>query len=210
MIDHMNSEASRYQSARNVTLLGAVVNTLLGIIKVVFGILGHSQALFADGIHSFSDLITDAMVIFASRYGSRAADPEHPYGHGRIETAVTVALSQLLIIVGLGIMLDAGFRLWQNNGFERPSQYVIWVALISILANEGLFHITRRVAKKIHSQLFASQCLASSQRCVFILSGIDWCDRNIFWFSLFGCRCRIHRRYFDCQNGRPNGLDQYS
>ena len=79
----------RYETARHVTLVGALVNAFLGSIKMLGGIFFHSHALFADGLHSFSDLITDGMVVFASKYGSQHADDSHPYGHQRIETAAT-------------------------------------------------------------------------------------------------------------------------
>jgi len=93
-------EQTRYLEARRVTVIGVIVNSFLAVIKVVFGAIGNSHALVADGLHSLSDLLTDFLVIFASKYGSRAADHDHPYGHGRIETAATVALSVFLIIIG--------------------------------------------------------------------------------------------------------------
>ncbi|MDI1352752.1 MAG: cation diffusion facilitator family transporter, partial [bacterium] len=93
----------RYWQAKKVTLLGALVNALLGVIKLIGGIIYHSHALVADGVHSFSDLITDVMVLFASKFGSLDADDSHPYGHQRIETAATLFLSLLLILAGVGI-----------------------------------------------------------------------------------------------------------
>ena len=50
---------ARYQDARRVTLVGAVVNIVLSIIKILAGLLGSSHALIADGIHSLSDLATE-------------------------------------------------------------------------------------------------------------------------------------------------------
>src|SRR5687768_12362629 len=97
------SQNERYWQAKKVTLIGALVNALLGIIKLIGGILYHSHALIADGVHSFSDLFTDVMVLFASKYGSLDADDTHPYGHQRIETAATLLLAMLLILAGFGI-----------------------------------------------------------------------------------------------------------
>ena len=51
-----NSE--RYFQAKKITLIGAIINFLLGIIKLIGGYFFHSHALVADGFHSFSDLIT--------------------------------------------------------------------------------------------------------------------------------------------------------
>ena len=76
----------RHRVTRRVTLVGAAVNAGLACLQIVFGVLGNSQALLADGIHTLSDLATDVIVLFASGHAARDADEDHPYGHGRIET----------------------------------------------------------------------------------------------------------------------------
>lgn len=142
----------RYSVAKRVTLIGALINTLLGFFKVIIGLSGHSQALVADGLHSFSDLITDAFVLIASRYGSQEADESHPYGHQRIETAATLIISLLLVLVGAGIILDAIMAV-QKAHSTIPTLSVIWMAVFSIMANEGLYHYTKFNGKKINSEL---------------------------------------------------------
>ena len=69
---------ARYRDARKVTVVGAVVNIVLSVIKILAGWLGSSHALIADGIHSLSDLATDAVVLLAAKHGARDADEEHP------------------------------------------------------------------------------------------------------------------------------------
>ncbi|MCK5479970.1 MAG: cation diffusion facilitator family transporter, partial [Gammaproteobacteria bacterium] len=98
---------ARYQEVRKVTLVGALVDLLLGVVKIVIGVSAGSQALVADGVHSLSDLATDFLVLFAAKHSHRVADAEHPYGHGRIETVATVALGAALIVVAIGISYDA-------------------------------------------------------------------------------------------------------
>ncbi len=146
------SHRDRYWQAKKVTLIGAVVNALLGVIKLIGGFLFHSHALVADGVHSFSDLITDVMVLFASKYGSLDADDAHPYGHQRIETAATLFLSLLLILAGSGIAWDSLDEL-MNGTHTIPNWLSLPIICISIVANESLFHYTRHVGKKIQSQL---------------------------------------------------------
>ncbi len=147
----MKSE-DRYRQAKKTTLISAVVNFFLGLSKLIGGFLFHSHALIADGIHSFSDLLTDAMVLFASKYGSLDADKNHPYGHQRIETAATLFLSMLLIIAGAGISWDAVDALIHSD-HTRPGWMSLPVILVSILANEALFHYTRYIGQRIQSDL---------------------------------------------------------
>lgn len=146
-------KAARYKKVKKVTLVGAAMNTLLGFIKIIFGWLGHSHALVADGVHSFSDLLTDFLVLIASRYGSQAADENHPYGHQRIETAATLFLSIFLIFVGLAIAFDAISHWVQEHIWLKPSLSVLWVAVISIIINEALYHYTKIQGKACQSEL---------------------------------------------------------
>ncbi|KTD82632.1 cation diffusion facilitator family transporter [Legionella waltersii] len=149
------NQQNRYWQAKKITLIGALVNALLGLVKMIGGFFFHSHALFADGIHSISDLLTDMMVLFASKYGSIDADETHPYGHQRIETAATLFVSLLLILAGCGIAWDSIDELLK---FEHsfPSALAIPIICFSIIANEVLFHYTRHVGKQINSQLIAA------------------------------------------------------
>ncbi|MBA2656549.1 MAG: cation transporter [Tatlockia sp.] len=143
---------TRYLQAKKVTLIGAFINALLGGIKIFGGLFFHSHALIADGIHSFSDLITDVMVVFASKYGSQDADISHPYGHQRIETAATLLLALLLILAGTGIAWDSLDELF-NGQVAKPANLALIIALLSVVANEALFHYTFHIGQKIESTL---------------------------------------------------------
>lgn len=146
------NQTNRYWQAKKITLIGGLVNTLLGVGKIVGGILFHSHALVADGIHSFADLISDAMVLIASKYGSLEADDSHPYGHKRIETAATLFLSLLLIAAGIGIAWDAISELLRGE-HTKPMAIAVGIAFSSIIANELLFFATRKVGMQIQSDL---------------------------------------------------------
>ena len=113
----------RKQETNRITLWGVAVNLVLAIIKTLGGIFGQSQALLADGIHSLSDLASDAMVLIAAKHAGEDADEDHPYGHGRYETLATVALGVLLMGVAGGIAYDAILRL------EHPDEIAIPVPL---------------------------------------------------------------------------------
>lgn len=148
----------RKQETTRITLWGVFVNLFLAIIKIVGGIFGQSQALLADGIHSLSDLTSDAMVLIASKHAGEDADEDHPYGHARYETLATVALGLLLIGVAVGIAYDAiirleTLRLESAEEIIGPAMFTLIIAAISIISNEALYHATRAVADKIRSPL---------------------------------------------------------
>ena len=143
----------RTQKTRNITLWGVAVNLLLSVIKIIGGMLGHSQALLADGLHSLSDLASDGMVLLAAKHANEDADEDHPYGHARYETLATVALGFLLIAVAIGIGIDAINRLNQETPPLLPHLYTLIIAAISVLSKEILYHATRRVALLIRSPM---------------------------------------------------------
>ena len=136
-----------------VTYVGALVNVFLTIIKIGFGFFGQSAALIADGIHSLSDLVSDFFVIIAIKLGSREADHDHPYGHRRFETMATVLLGAGLVVIAGGIAWDAAERLLDPEKLLIPNKDTMGIAVVSILANEWLFHYTKRVGEETRSKL---------------------------------------------------------
>ncbi len=143
----------RKQETNRITLWGVAVNLVLAVLKIAGGIIGQSQALLADGIHSLSDLASDAMVLVAVKHAGEDADEDHPYGHARYETLATVALGIILIVVAVGIAYDAITRLQNPDEIAVPALFTLIIAAISILSNEALYHATHAVAQKIRSPL---------------------------------------------------------
>ncbi|MEE9342089.1 MAG: cation diffusion facilitator family transporter [Gammaproteobacteria bacterium] len=143
----------RYKSVRKVTLIGSVIDLVLGVAKVVIGWLANSQALIADGIHSFSDLLTDFLVLYAAKHSHKEADEDHPYGHGRIETLATVGLGVALIVIAIGIAYDSILRINDKGTVVSPGMLALVVAFISIVAKEGIYHYTVREARRLRSDL---------------------------------------------------------
>ena len=156
---HMNSTTQdvtnnpRYLEVRKVTLIGSLVDFLLGVAKILVGWLAHSQALIADGLHSLSDLATDFVVLYAAKHAHREADEDHPYGHGRIETLATVGLGITLIAVAFGIGYDATRRMNEPDLLLAPGMLALAVAFVSVIAKEIIYQYTRKAALKLRSNM---------------------------------------------------------
>ncbi len=123
------------------------------MVQLIGGIFTHSQALIADGMHTLSDLASDFVVLFASKLASKDADEDHPYGHERIETVATVVLGMALAGVAVGIALNALDRLIHFEKLLQPTSLAILLALVAIVAKEGLYQYTIHIANKIDSNL---------------------------------------------------------
>jgi cation diffusion facilitator family transporter len=130
-----------------VTWLGLIFNVLLALLKIIIGLLFNSQALFADGLHSISDIISDVAVLAGIRIAEKPADGNHPYGHLRISTLVAMFIGLLLLGASIWIVYSAIITLHDSNKQVQTS-LPFWVALASIPVKEFLFQITRIVGRK--------------------------------------------------------------
>lgn len=147
-------EVDNVRLIRRVTMVGFWINAVLVVLKLFFGYWGNSDALVADGYHSLSDFLTDFMVLFFVGIAYKKADKDHPYGHGKYETAASVMIAIVLLFVGLGIGYEGVVTIIDSfNGkvIPRPDVWTIVIALISILAKEYCYQFTLKAGKKINS-----------------------------------------------------------
>lgn len=135
---------------RFVTIIGAIVNILLSMVKLIIGVLAHSFALVADGIHSISDLFTDATILIGSKYWDAPADSCHPYGHGRIETLISLLIGLILALVGITIGWKALSTIGEPDNY-LPGWSALFVAFVSIVVKEILYRWSSKEGFKIHS-----------------------------------------------------------
>ena len=140
------------RSKRRAAWAGVWLNGPLAVAKIAGGVVAQSQALVADGVHSLSDLASDAAVLWALGHAHRPPDAEHPFGHGRFETLATLAVAAMLALAAAGILIDAGLRLLDPPEVP-PGMLALWVAAASIALKEGLYHYTRAVARRTGSAM---------------------------------------------------------
>jgi len=112
-----------------VLLRSFFTNIVLSFIKIIFGFLGNSGALIADGIHSLSDTMTDVFSMIGSRLSLKPADEKHPFGHGKIEYITCIFIGIVITIMGASIIYDAF-----TASVTIPTLYVAILCLIVILA----------------------------------------------------------------------------
>jgi cation diffusion facilitator family transporter len=143
----------RFAAAQKSTWVSICINLILTVLQMVGGFFAHSQALMADGLHSLSDLLSDILVLFANRHGNRHADANHPYGHARVETATTLILGVFLAALGIGLLVAAALRLQHPQALQTISPIGLAVAVIALLAKEGMFRYMLAVAKRVRSQM---------------------------------------------------------
>ena len=154
--DTQHSPAERAAAATRSTWVSVGVNVVLTIGQITAGILSKSQGLIADGIHSLSDLVADFVVLFASHHSKKDADVDHPYGHQRFETAASLVLGVILLVVGVGMLWSAIFKLQSPETVPQVHITALWVVAIALIAKELLFRYMLAVAKRVKSSMLVA------------------------------------------------------
>ncbi len=153
----VDPEAPRLAAISRVTIFGALVNVALTALKTGVGFVVGSSALVADGLHSLSDLATDAIVLVGARVWTRPADASHPNGHAKFESLATLLVALALVLVAVETLRSAVAKLGAAldgavEPLSRPGLVCALVAaLLSVVVKESLYRATLSVGRRTRS-----------------------------------------------------------
>lgn len=183
-----DSLAGEMRAASRVTIIGMILDAVLGVIKVIAGALFHSQALLVDGIHSFTDVASDLVVLGVMKISRQEPDEDHPYGHQRIETFGTLVLGSILIAVGAALAWENTLRLIEGNVDTVPGWPVLVAAALSVAGKEWIFRYTRHVGLKIRSDLIIANAWHSRTDAfssIVVLVSTAGAMLGMIWLDVF-------------------------
>jgi cation diffusion facilitator family transporter len=156
-IPSAETDAAYLAAISRVTIIGALINVALTALKTGVGVLGGSSALVADGLHSLSDLATDAIVLVGARFWTRPADESHPNGHAKIESLATLFVALALAFVSVELLRSSVAKIGATlDGHVEPIQRsalfcALGVAIFSIVAKEAIYRATLAVGRRTRS-----------------------------------------------------------
>ena len=136
------------------TFTGLVANLLLGSGKLAAGIYGHSDALIADAVESFADILGALIVWRGVTLAAKPADDEHPYGHGKAEPVAAAAIGILLLLAAVGIGFHSIREFLQPQ--RGPETFTLAVLLGVVLIKESLFRWVLKESSATDSKAVAS------------------------------------------------------
>lgn len=143
-------------------MTGTVMNAVLILLKFIAGIVGRSSAMLADAVHSFSDFITDIIVIIFVRIAGKPCDGGHAYGHGKYETLATLVIGLILMGAGVALMINGLEKVigcLNGHPLPAPAMTALIVAVVSIVSKEWLFRFTEKKGRKINSPAVIANAL---------------------------------------------------
>ncbi len=135
----------RLHRGLRATFIGMAANLALAGTKLAAGIFGHSHALVADAVESFSDIFSSLVVWRALVVAAEPADEDHPYGHGKAEPIASAIVSASLLVAAAWITLTAIQEIRQPHQAPAPFTLIVLVGVIAI--KECLFRFVLREGK---------------------------------------------------------------
>ncbi|MCX6295358.1 MAG: cation diffusion facilitator family transporter [Bacteroidetes bacterium] len=143
------TKSANEEIAIKATYFSIFGNTSLAIIKGLTGYFGHSYALIADATESTTDIFASLLVLFGLKYSNRAADKNHPYGHGRAEPLITFLVVGFLITSATIIAYESILNIGKPH--ELPESWILYVLGAIIIWKEISFRIVMQKSKETNS-----------------------------------------------------------
>lgn len=131
-------------------VVGILCNLVLFAAKLVAGILTGAISIIADAINNLSDMGSSVVSMLGFRMASKPADPDHPYGHGRIEYISAFIVAGLIIFMGFELLKASVEKMFSASALEFGTASII-ILIISIIIKLWMAFFNRKLGKKINS-----------------------------------------------------------
>ena len=173
--DNISDPKVRYAYGTVCGIYGIFLNFLLFIAKLVAGILSGSLAVTADAFNNLSDAGASAVTLAGFRLSGKKPDPDHPFGHGRIEYVSGLIVSFIIILMGFELAKMSVEKLIEPTAPEFSAITVI-ILVLSVAVKLYMSLYNRRYGKMIGStamQATATDSLSDTvSTLVVLISGL--------------------------------------
>lgn len=124
-------------------------NLIISVAKMVGGFVLDLGSLFADGLHTFSDFITDIICMIGSKISKHKPTKAHPFGFGRVEYLINLFIGVILFLLGLFIIIHG----ISKDEVVIPPISLIWLLIGAVVLKLIAIVVMHVVGEKIHSQV---------------------------------------------------------
>jgi cation diffusion facilitator family transporter len=147
---------AKYIKIRRVLVIILALNLLVSILKIVTGLTSNSNSIFSDGLHSLSDGFNNVVGIIALSYAYKPADTNHPYGHKKFETMMSLFISVILLILAYQLFMRSVTSFNQVNSNIHISNLNIGIMLVTTIINVFVSKYEIRAGKQLDSSFLVS------------------------------------------------------
>lgn len=147
---------AKYIKIRRVLVIILALNLLVSVLKIVTGLTSNSNSIFSDGLHSLSDGFNNVVGIIALSYAYKPADVNHPYGHKKFETMMSLFISVILLILAYQLFMRSVTSFNQVNSNIHISNLNIGIMLVTTIVNVFVSKYEIRAGKQLDSSFLVS------------------------------------------------------
>lgn len=146
-------------------ILGICLNVLLFAGKYFAGLLSGSIAITADAFNNLSDAGSSLVTLLGFRLGGKKPDPEHPFGHGRLEYISGLVVSGLILLMGMELLRSSIQKIVDPQPIES-SPLVLIILVVSVLVKVYMFIYNSRTGRRIDSAAMRATGMDSLSDCI--------------------------------------------
>lgn len=131
-------------------ITGIVCNVLLCAIKFFTGLFTGSISITADAVNNLSDASSGVITLLGFKLAGKPADPEHPYGHARMEYLAGLVVSFVILLIGVQLAGESVQKILHPAAATFGIVPAVML-VFSILVKLWMAGFYRNIGKKIDS-----------------------------------------------------------
>lgn len=132
-------------------IVSVVCNLLLAGGKIAVGVLTGSVAVTADGMNNLSDASSNIVSLLGFKLGARPADSEHPYGHARYEYLAGLAVSVMILVIGVELLKESFAKVLHPTAVDF-NWVMVAVLAASIFVKLWMARLNHKIGTDIESE----------------------------------------------------------
>ena len=166
---------SRYGTLSGI--VGIICNVLLFLVKFIAGALSGAVSVMADAFNNLSDAGSSVVTLIGFKMAEKPADPDHPFGHGRIEYLSGLFVSAVILLMGVELLKTSVDKILHPEAIE-VTLFSVCVLVLAILLKFWMAHFNRTLGSQISSEAMKATAADSMSDCIAttaVLLGMIFC-----------------------------------
>ena len=174
-----------YELAERGAWISIAAYMVLSLFKLLTGDFANSEALRADGLNNFTDIIASITVLIGLKISKKPRDENHPYGHSRAENIASLMASFIMLLIGLQVLYEAVYSIFVVKE-QTPDLLAAWAALAAAIVMLIVYSYNHRLAKQLNSQALkavAKDNLSDALVSIGAIVGIVGAQFGLLWLD---------------------------
>jgi cation diffusion facilitator family transporter len=154
----MDKMQQHYSSIRKVLLLVLVLNWLVALAKIFYGLFSRCESMAADGFHSLSDGASNIIGLIGIHFACQPIDRDHPYGHKKYETFFSLGIAAILFVIAFNLAKEGMSHIFEPANPRVDIKSFI-IMIITLIINLMVMNYERKKGEGLRSDILISDAM---------------------------------------------------